>query len=128
MLPHEPLHILIVDPDISAANVTGAIAARAAPGAVLTIAPEAAVAGRNLARLQPDVLIIDPSPSPEAGSAVIAAVKRPLPGARVIVLASAPTAGLRRRMRDLGVDLYLEKPAPLLVEELRRLLAAARGS
>ncbi len=121
-----PLQILIVDPDISAAQITRAIVARATPDAQITIEPDAQRACRELARIQPDVLIIDPSPSLIAGLQLIAAVKGRHAG-QVIVVASAPTAELRRRMHTLGTDLYLEKPTPLSIERLRSLLTGAHG-
>ena len=116
---HHPLHILIVDKDLGAAQVTRAIVERAAPDARLTVEPDSEQARRNLPRLQPDVVIIDPSPALHAGTQMIAAAKGAAHTAQVIVLASAPSAGLRRKMRDLGVDLYHEKPSPLLVADLR---------
>jgi DNA-binding NarL/FixJ family response regulator len=51
---------------------------------------------------------------------LIVQLKAERPDARVIVVASAPTPALRRKMAGLGVDTYLEKPAllPLLLQEL----------
>jgi chemotaxis response regulator CheB len=121
-----PLHILIVDPDISSTHVTRAIVARAAPEARISVEPDAEQACLQLGRLLPDVLIIDPSPALLAGLKLITAVKGQHAG-QVIVVASAPSLGLRRRMRALGVDLYLEKPAPLLVSDLRSFLSGAQG-
>jgi two-component system response regulator DesR len=121
-----PAQILIVDADAAAAQVTRAIVERAAPTARLAVSPDLRAAYRELQRELPDVLIIDPSPHPLAGVELVAAVKRRRPPSQVIVLASAPTAGLRRQMQSLGVDLYLEKPAPLLVDEVRRLLQRGR--
>jgi DNA-binding NarL/FixJ family response regulator len=121
-----PAQILIVDADAAAAQVTRAIVERAAPAARLAVAPDLRAAYRELQRELPDVLIIDPSPHPLAGVELVAAVKRRTPHGQVIVLASVPTAGLRRQMQGLGVDLYLEKPAPLLVDEVRRLLQRGR--
>ena len=60
------------------------------------------------------------------GVELAAAVKRRRAEGQVIVLASRPTAALSRQMRNLGVDLYLEKPAPLPVDEVRRLLQRGR--
>jgi DNA-binding NarL/FixJ family response regulator len=122
----QPLQILIVDPDASAARVTGAVLARAAPDAELTIELAVDQACHDLASLQPDILLIDPSPSLIAGVKAITAAKQQEPAVQVIVLASGPTLGLRRQMQDLGVDLYLEKPAPLLIADLHPLLAGAR--
>jgi DNA-binding response OmpR family regulator len=119
-------HILIVDPDAVAAHVTRAVVARAAPDAILTIEPDAEQARRSLSGIKPDVLIIDPSPSLLAGKLVISAMKAQPSAGQIIVIASAPTAGLRRHMRDLGVDLYLEKPAPLMVADLRQLIEHSR--
>lgn len=119
MATQHPLHILIVDQDIGAAQVTRAIVERAAPDARLTLELDSEQARRNLAELQPDVVIIDPSPALLAGTQMIAAAKGADHAAQVIVLASAPSASLRRKMHDLGVDMYHEKPSPLLVADLR---------
>jgi len=121
-----PAHILIVDADAAAAQVTRAIVQRAAPDAQLTVVPDLREAYRELKHEPPDVLIIDPSPHPLAGVELAAAVKRRRAEGQVIVLASRPTAALSRQMRNLGVDLYLEKPAPLPVDEVRRLLQRGR--
>ena len=121
-----PADILIVDADAAAAQVTRAIVQRAAPGAQLAVVAGLQAAYRELQRALPDVLIIDPSPHPLAGVELAAVVKRRHPDGQVIVLASAPTAALRRQMQGLGVDLYLEKPAPLLVEDVRRLFQRYR--
>lgn len=127
VMPTEiPLHILIVDPDTSSSHVTRAIVARAAPDARISVEPDAEQACHKLGRLLPNVLVIDPSPSLVASLKLIAAVKGRLAG-HVIVVASAPSAALRRRMHAMGVDVYLEKPAPLLVGELRTFLHGAQG-
>lgn len=121
-----PAQIVIIDADAAAAQVTRAIVERAAPGAELAVVPDLRAAYHELQREPPDVLIIDPAPHPLAGVQLAATVKRRSPRGQVVVLASAPTAALRRQMQAVGVDLYLEKPAPLLVEELRRLLERGR--
>lgn len=117
-------HILIVDADPTAAQVTSAIIARVLPEATLSVAPTAENARRSAQEHHPNALIIDPSPHSLDGARLIQQLKEDCPGARVIVLASAPTPALRRRMEELGVDAYLEKPATAsrLVEELRILL------
>ena len=117
-------HILIVDPDASAAQVTDAIVRRVTPDATVTVAPDPERGWLSLMRHQPDVLIIDPAPYNPAGGRLVELVKERFPASCVIVLASAPTAPLRRRMLLLGVDAYLEKPVPLplLVERLGDLI------
>lgn len=117
-------HILIVDSDASAAQVTSAIISRVMPEATLAIAPSAERARVSAHSHPPDALIIDPSPHSLDGASFIKNLKHDCPDARVMVLASAPSPSLRRRMEEIGVDSYMEKPAPLskLVAELRTLL------
>lgn len=119
-----PATILIVDADPYAAHVTRAIAARTIPGAVFEIAATPEVARASVELGHPDMLIIDPSPHSPAAGELIAALKQRWPDIRVLVLTAAPTPLLRRTMRNLGVDAYLEKPVPLprLAEELRTVL------
>lgn len=113
-------HILIVEADSGAAQMTNAILARAVPAATVTI--EAAIdrAQQSLQLQLPDALIIDPSLNYAESARLIQRLKAARPEARVIVIASAPTPSLRRQMDGLGVDAYLEKPAllPLLFQEL----------
>ena len=120
------LQILIVDTDIHAAQVTSAVVSRPLPTATVLIAPTYERALRSMEEHHPDVLIIDPSPHNLNGARLIEHFKAMLPGALTIVVASAPTPALRRRMNELQVDRYLEKPAllSLLWRELQTLLAS----
>jgi len=59
------------------------------------------------------VLIIDPSPRNLECDLLIKSVKEVYPATYMIVLASEPMPVLRYRMRQLGVDVYLEKLASL---------------
>jgi DNA-binding NarL/FixJ family response regulator len=118
------LHILIVDTDTSAAQVTRALVARAIPEGIVVVAPTFEHARLSIQTQHPDVLIIDPSPQTLEAARLIEQFKATRPNASVIVVASMPTPALRRTMAGLGVDVYLEKPAvlPLLRDELRRLV------
>lgn len=120
-------HVLIVDADPSAARVTRTLVEHVDPH--VTLAVEAsAERGRLSARdHHPDILIIDPSPYTRADELLVKQIKAESPAVRVIVLTSASTGALRRRMAELGADLYLEKPsAPTtLVDGLRAMLATA---
>lgn len=107
------LHILLVDADASAAHVTGAIVQRNAPQATVRIEPNIRSGWASVQQSPPDVLIVDPAPYGQSGLQLIQDCKELRPTMRVIVLASAPTPTLRGRVQRLGVDLYLEKPAPL---------------
>lgn len=107
------LHILLVDADAGAAQITGAIVQRSAPEATLRIEPTISSGWASAQHGPPDVLIVDPAPYGQSGLRLIQDCKALQPAMRVIVLASAPTPSLRQRMQGLGVDLYLEKPAPL---------------
>jgi DNA-binding NarL/FixJ family response regulator len=121
------MHILLVDADPGAAQVTGAIVQRSAPEATLRIEPTALSGWTSAQHTPPDVLIVDPVGHSQAGLRLIQRCKELWPTLRVIVLASAPTPGLRERVRRIGVELYLEKPAALalLSDSLK---AALRGA
>src|SRR5690348_13533490 len=107
------LHILIVDPDRSAAHVTSAIIQRLAPAASLAIARSLEEASAHIQQHQPDLLIMDPSPYRLAGTQFIQLLKQQYSAMHIFVIASAPSTALRVKIRDLGVDGYLEKPALL---------------
>jgi DNA-binding NarL/FixJ family response regulator len=117
-------HILIVDSDTIAADVTRAIVSRAVPEATVTIAPVAEHGALNMQGNFPDVLIIDPSPHAVHGARLIRQIKAARADARVIVIASAPTPASRRTIAELQVDAYLEKPVllSLFMDQLRVLL------
>lgn len=110
-----PLHILIVDADRTAAQVTRAAVARSLPAATVTVTTDPAHPWVRTPPEPLDVLIIDPPRRPPAGTQLIRRAQALWPGVLVIVLASAPTPALRRDLRALAVDMYLEKPALLPV-------------
>lgn len=113
-------HILIIDADASAAYITRACVQRVAPKASCTIEPGTPGSIYN-AHDPLDLVIVDPPSHSPAGIRLVRTLKETHPKAHVIVLTSAPTPMLRRDMQLLGVDAYLEKPAPLaeLVVALR---------
>lgn len=127
MTPHS---ILIVDSDTRAAQVTGALISRSLPDATLRVEPTPERGWASFQQDHPDVLIIDPSMNSPAGVQLIRRIKGGQPAAWVIVLTSSPTPALRRRMSDLGVDVYLEKSAPLeqLLAQLERISSSALDS
>jgi DNA-binding NarL/FixJ family response regulator len=118
-------HILIVDSDFAAAQVTSAMLARAVPIAIVSVESDFAAARRSMQGHPPDVLIVDPVLHRPESIWLVQYLKTKHPDAHIIVIASAPTPALRREMEGLGVDAYLEKPAllPLLLQQL---LAALR--
>jgi CheY-like chemotaxis protein len=118
------MHILIVDTNAHAAQVTSAVMSRPIPEATVVIASSYARAMHSMQEQCPDILVIDPSPHSLDGSRLIQHFKAARRAAIVVVLAGAPTPGLRRRMQELGVNIYLEKPAllPLLWHELHMLI------
>jgi DNA-binding response OmpR family regulator len=117
-------HILIIDADLGAAQVTRAVVARTLPDATVAMAPTVERALLSMQEQRPDALIIDPAPQIRDGTRLIEQFKAARPDAPVIVVASMPTPALRRTMAGLGVDTYLEKPAllPLLRNQLQALL------
>lgn len=122
------LHILIVDPDKSAAHVTSAIIQRLAPAASLAIVRSLEEASAHIQQQQPDLLIMDPSPYRLAGTQFIQLLKQQYPAMHIFVITSAPSTALRAKIRDLGVDGYLEKPALLqpIAQGLRDVLRSAQ--
>lgn len=118
-------HILIIDANSSALDVTHALARRLAPAATITCTATVYSGWLAAQRTAPDALIIDPAPFGPSGMLVIQLCKAHYPALRVVVLASAPTPGLHRRLMQLGVDVYLEKPiaSARLVDQLRAGLA-----
>lgn len=112
-------HILIIDANTTALDVTHALARRLAPAALITCTSTVGSVWLAAQRTPPDALVIDPSPFGPGGMLVIQLCKAQYPAVRVVVLASAP--GLQRQLVRLGVDVYLEKPvaSARLVEQLR---------
>ena len=118
-------HILIVEADVAAAQVTSAMLARAVPTAIVSVESDFAAARRTLESHPPDVLIIDPVLHRPESIWLVQHLKTKHPDAHIIIIASEPTPALRREMEHLGVEAYLEKPE-LLSLRLQQLLAALR--
>lgn len=121
-------HILIIDPDASAAQITRAGVERAIPEATLEVEPNADLGLLSIERHRPDVVIIDPPLHSLMTGRLIQSLKEIDPEAQVIVLASSPTPVLRRYLQHMGADVYLAKPAPLttLIEAVRQAIEAIR--
>lgn len=119
-------HILILDADAGAAQVTEAGVTRALPDATLSVVADVDNGWLSVQQAPLDALIIDPAPHNLASAWLIQAFKAENPDAPVIVLASAPTPNLARTLYRLGVDVYLEKPVslPILLKELLASLRA----
>jgi DNA-binding NarL/FixJ family response regulator len=115
-------HILIIDADAGAAYITRAVAQRVAPQATCRVVSNAASSLHDVGE-RPDVVIVDPPHLSLAGIRLIRELQEAYPETHVIVLASVPTPTLRRDMQQLGVESYLEKPAPYA-----ELAAALRAS
>jgi CheY-like chemotaxis protein len=113
-------HILVVDADASAAQVTGAVVTQVAPRAHITVAPSLIEGLQRMRHERPDVLLIDPARQGRTVARAIQDIKDIHRGMYIIVLASIPTPTLRRSMQQLGVDVYLEKPVllPLFIKEM----------
>jgi DNA-binding NarL/FixJ family response regulator len=119
--------ILVVDAEPTAAQVTGAIAQRIAPSAIVRYEATPQHGWSALQQDEPDLIIIDPTPFGAAGALLIRLCRELYPAARVVALVSALTAPLRRTLHDLGVAACLEKPtAPAaLVASLRAVMQPA---
>lgn len=115
------VHILIVDTDASAAEVTGAILRRIDTTATIAYAATPEQAWRIAQETPPDVLIIDPSSYGTAGILLIQLCRDFSRELRVIVIAARLTPALRKHIQHLGVRVYLEKPtaSAVLVEQIR---------
>jgi DNA-binding NarL/FixJ family response regulator len=123
-------HILIVESDNAAAQVTSAILARAVPTAIVSVESDFAAAQRGIQSYAPDVLIVDPVLHRPESIELVRHLKIANPHARIIVIASTPTPALRREMESLGVDTYIEKPAllPLRIQQLLAMVPAPLGA
>ena len=119
------LHIMIVESDVAAAQVTSAMLARAVPTAFVAVESDFAAAWRSMQSHPPDGLSVDPVLHRPESIWLVGHLKTKHPDSHVIISASAPTPALRREMERLGVDAYLEKPE-LLSLQLQQLLAALR--
>jgi DNA-binding NarL/FixJ family response regulator len=115
-------HILIIEPDTSAAQITRAGVKRALPEATLVVEPTPERGRLSIQDRCPDLLIIDPPVHSLTTGRLIHDLKQACPEAQVIVLASAPTPTLRRQLQRLGADAYLAKPVtmPALMETIQR--------
>ncbi len=111
MCIHSPPHILIIDADSSAAQVTRSLVLRVNPEATWTIEPTAERGCRSADVHPPDLLIIDPNPNDMAAERLVQHIHADFPNARIIVLSSATTPMLRKHMYELGADLFFEKPS-----------------
>jgi DNA-binding NarL/FixJ family response regulator len=118
------VHILIIDADPSASTVTSAMVKRSIPHAIVHCETAADRAWLSIQQNTPDMLIIDPATQGYGSTLLIQLCKEELPATRIVVLASAPTPGLRSAMQSLGIDVYLEKPLALakLTDKLRAVL------
>jgi DNA-binding NarL/FixJ family response regulator len=114
-------HILIIDADPNAAQITRALVARVAPNAAMRIAPTAQHGRTYLDQRPLDMVIIDPSWNMRADTQLIEYVRQAQPEVYLLALPSVSTPGLRKRMASLGVNAYVEKAAapPQLLNALR---------
>jgi len=120
--------ILIIDPDAGSAQTTQVGIMRGIPNVLATVAVQPEGSWPALADRDPDVLIIDPSPHSLSGVNLIQRLRERSPEVAIVVLASKPTPALRQIARELGVDVYLEKPMalPSLLAHLEQLLERLR--
>jgi DNA-binding response OmpR family regulator len=120
--------IMIIDPDVGSAQTTQAGILRGLPGVTTTIATQLDRNWPNATDPRPDVVIIDPSPYSLNGMRLIQRLHEFSPGPAIVVLASTPTLALRQMVRELDVDVYLEKPTslPTLLAHLNQLLGRQR--
>ena len=111
---HSRPHILIIDADASAAQVTRSLVLRVNPSATWSIETTAERGSRSVDAHPPDVLIIDPNPNDLEATRLMQHVRSDCPDTRIIVLSSSTTPTLRRHMYELGADLFFEKPLSLI--------------
>lgn len=107
------LHILIIDPDAAAAQVTCARIARLAPWATFAIEANPESAWNSAQQQTPDIVLIDPAKHRLHCPLLIQLIKETYPATGIVVLDSRPTPSSRRSLQALGVDLYLDKGASM---------------
>ncbi|HEV2495586.1 MAG TPA: response regulator transcription factor [Terriglobia bacterium] len=73
------------------------------------LAAHASAAIQSIAKIEPDVVILDVHILGGSGIDVLKAVKESLPFLKVIVLTSFPSPQLRKRCMALGADYFLDK-------------------
>jgi DNA-binding NarL/FixJ family response regulator len=112
---HMPVHILIIDEDVSAAQVTGECLRRFLPNVTITIELTTHDGWIRLQQIAPDAVILDPGLHITPAMFFVSYLHQTYPHVRVIILASAPTPLLKKTMCDLNIDLYLKKPIPVTV-------------
>lgn len=119
------LHILIIDPDAAAAQVTRARIARLAPEATLAVESDPALGWYSAQQQTPDIVLIDPAKHRLHCPLLIRLIKGIHPATCIIVLDSRPTPAFRRSFQALDVDLYLDKGASMsfLGDRLPNMLA-----
>ena len=117
-----PLHILIVDADPDAGQVTRGLVQRIEPSATIVYERTPGAACAAAQQTSPDVLIIDPAPLGIAGVLTIQQCVEQHPDVRVIVLGARLPPATRRSIQSIAAYVYLEKPAAsaTLVEQIRR--------
>lgn len=121
------LHVLIIDADPSAAQVTCATIKHLVPDTVCSVADNPVQGWLRLRQQPADLLIIDPARYPQVGQRLLELVGDTLPQVQVAVLSSTTTPATSRLP---GVGTYLDKalsPGMLRIK-LRALLQAVASS
>lgn len=120
--------ILVVDDDPEMTDMLVTVLSDAGYGTAA--APGAAEALQAVRRDPPDLVITDLSMPDMDGLDLVEALRGLSPRPAFIILTAFGDWPSFCRAQDLGVDKYLTKPVALaeLLEDVRALLAAARGS
>lgn len=106
--------INIVDEDPAAALITQrGLQTLLGDRVAVVVAPNPNAAWLACANGNVDLLIVDPGPHGGAASALVRAVRNYRPQLPMLVLTAYDSPGLRAKMRDLGVELYVAKPVAL---------------
>lgn len=118
-------HVLIVDADTSVAQITSAVVRHITPGITLATETTPERGWVSARQTPPDIVIIDPAPHPSAALYLIQRCHQLQMPPHTVILTSVSTSTLRASAQQLGVKIYMEKPADLveLIEQLRMLVA-----
>jgi DNA-binding response OmpR family regulator len=118
--------ILIVDDHPTAALTTQrGLQLLLGSGVEVNVAPSAGAAWMRCLREPIDLLIVDPAPHDRAAWALLTALQEQQLTIPVLVLTAYDSVGLRAKMRTLGVQHYLAKPAT--IQELEQAVRVALG-
>jgi len=122
---HPPSRVLIVDPDdLARAGLCGLLSQDARFAAV----GDAAIVATDVARLKPDLIVVDPVGGDAAKGNTLAALRHAAPAAKLVILTSAPNPQLLEVACEQRVHGYFGKAFGAQGRDLLNALALIAGS